>query len=211
MILVSVLKNGAESNLLLPATKGDFGFDLVAQSDPKIVGDNDSRLLGELSGCFRSISYIEYDTGLVVAPSRGRVARDYSGHKAVSDTSVSLQEHVHWTSLQERESISIAGLIFPRSSISKYNLVLANSVPVIDAGYRGTIKLRFKYIVQPEDLRRDAVFDSFITAVNLDKIYKKGDKIAQIAWVQREETVICQEEELEDSVRGGGGFGSSGN
>jgi dUTPase len=39
--------------------------------------------------------------------------------------------------------------VFPRSSISKYNLTLANSIGLIDNGYRGVIKLRFKYNAQP--------------------------------------------------------------
>ena len=37
-------------------------------------------------------------------------------------------------------------LLFPRSSISKYELSLANSVGVIDSGYRDTIKLRFRFL-----------------------------------------------------------------
>ena len=35
-------------------------------------------------------------------------------------------------------------LIFPRSSVSKYDLTLANSVGVLDSDYRGPLKLRFK-------------------------------------------------------------------
>ena len=36
------------------------------------------------------------------------------------------------------------GLLFPRSSISKQDLSLANAVGVIDSGYRGEIKFKFK-------------------------------------------------------------------
>jgi dUTP pyrophosphatase len=36
------------------------------------------------------------------------------------------------------------GLLFARSSISKTPLVLANHVGVVDSGYRGEIKFRFK-------------------------------------------------------------------
>ena len=43
-------------------------------------------------------------------------------------------------------------LLFPRSSISNKKLVLCNSVGVIDSSYRGTIKIRFKYIPSPEDI-----------------------------------------------------------
>ena len=37
------------------------------------------------------------------------------------------------------------GLLFPRSSVSNKELLLANSVGIIDSNYRGEIKFRFKY------------------------------------------------------------------
>ncbi len=36
------------------------------------------------------------------------------------------------------------GLVFPRSSISNKDQVLSNAVGVIDSGYRGEIRARFK-------------------------------------------------------------------
>lgn len=36
------------------------------------------------------------------------------------------------------------GLVFPRSSISKFDLTVANAVGVIDSGYRGEILVKFK-------------------------------------------------------------------
>ena len=41
--------------------------------------------------------------------------------------------------------------VYPRSSISKTPLMMANHVGIIDSGYRDTIKIRFKYIPQPEN------------------------------------------------------------
>ena len=43
-------------------------------------------------------------------------------------------------------------LIFPRSSVSKYDLTLANSIGLLDSSYRGELKLRFKrnYRIQNE-------------------------------------------------------------
>jgi dUTP pyrophosphatase len=38
------------------------------------------------------------------------------------------------------------GLVFPRSSIRKYDLELTNSVGVIDSGYRGEIQLTFNKV-----------------------------------------------------------------
>ena len=36
------------------------------------------------------------------------------------------------------------GLLFSRSSVSKTSHILANGVGVVDSGYRGSIKLRYK-------------------------------------------------------------------
>jgi dUTP pyrophosphatase len=83
------------------------------------------------------------------------------------------------------------GLIFPRSSISKTKHYLRNSVGVIDAGYRGEIKLRFSY---------DDSSTSYIT----------GDKIAQIVFIKLPEISLKESNELSDSERSLGGFGSTG-
>ncbi len=98
--------------------------------------------------------------------------------------------------------------VFPRSSISNFNLVLANSIGLIDNEYRGTLKLRFKYIYQPIDLMSN--FGKISLSINKNKIYKKGDKIGQLVFGQ----IICPEIEFVESIssteRGEGGFGSSG-
>ena len=82
----------------------------------------------------------------------------------------------------EDESVFYS-LVYPRSSVSKYNLILANSVGVVDSGYRNSIKLRFKYIPQPEDFTVANDNMRFYTKINTEKIYKKGDKIGQLAWM----------------------------
>ena len=88
-------------------------------------------------------------------------------------------------------------LVFARSSISNYNLFLANSVGVIDAGYRNSIKLRFKYSGKGK-----------VTKNSL--IYKKGDKIGQLIFMPLLPLSVHQTENLETSERGLGGFGSTG-
>ena len=84
------------------------------------------------------------------------------------------------------------GLLFPRSSISNTDHFLRNSVGVIDSGYRGEIKLRMS-----------------IPALG-EKEYIMGDKVGQLIimklpWVEVEEA-----DELSDTDRGEGGFGSTG-
>lgn len=98
--------------------------------------------------------------------------------------------------------------LFPRSSISRYHLMLANSVGVIDSGYRDTIKVRFKYVAQPCDY---LIFEKWLILVpDLDRIYKRGDKIAQLIFGRTEQPMFKKVDNLPESKRGEGGFGSSG-
>lgn len=99
-------------------------------------------------------------------------------------------------------------LAFPRSSVSKYNLILANSIGLIDQDYRGEVMLRFKYIWQPEDL---SIIDGKIYGnINYDKIYKKGNPIAQLKITQCENVEFMLVDEFNDITnRGEGGFGHS--
>lgn len=83
------------------------------------------------------------------------------------------------------------GEIVPRSSISKTGMILANAPGTIDAGYRGEIKLRFK-------------------AVKNSKQYEIGDRIAQIIIKEFPKVEFEEVENLEETDRGEGGFGSTG-
>lgn len=84
------------------------------------------------------------------------------------------------------------GLVFPRSSISKTILELANSVGVIDSGYRGSIMLKFRY---PEE----------------GFVYDVGDKIGQLIIMPYPKIEFQEVDELSSTERGEGGFGSTGN
>lgn len=81
-------------------------------------------------------------------------------------------------------------LLYPRSSVSNLNLTLANSVGVLDSGYRGELKLRFRKAGEA--------------------VYEIGDKIGQILVLPFPLIEFEEAEELAASVRGVGGFGSSG-
>ncbi len=85
------------------------------------------------------------------------------------------------------------GLLFPRSSISKTDHFLRNSVGVIDSGYRGEIKLRMS-----------------IPALG-ETEYLIGDKVGQLILMKLPWVEIEEVEELSDTDRGEGGFGSTGN
>jgi dUTP pyrophosphatase len=87
----------------------------------------------------------------------------------------------------------MVGLVFPRSSIRNTELMLSNSVGVIDAGYRGELQATFNKLN------------------GLDSIaYNVGDRIAQIIIVPHPIVQIVEVDELSESKRGIGGFGSTG-
>jgi dUTP pyrophosphatase len=87
------------------------------------------------------------------------------------------------------------GLIFPRSSIRKTRLMLSNCVGVIDSGYRGELQATFNKI------NNDSVSEND---------YKVGDRIAQIMIIPHPPIEFDAVDELSDTERGEGGFGSTG-
>jgi len=90
--------------------------------------------------------------------------------------------------------LGYAGFIQPRSGLAiKKGLGIVNTPGLIDACYRGEIK---------------------VIVINLDHLIPieiaKGDKIAQLVIQQVTYAELIEVEELDDTERGGNGFGSSG-
>ena len=81
----------------------------------------------------------------------------------------------------------------PRSSVYKTGMSLCNSIGTIDAGYRGEVKAMFY-------------------ADHESHPYEVGDKIAQFVVPEclSTEVEFVEADELSDSERGDGGFGSTG-
>lgn len=90
--------------------------------------------------------------------------------------------------------VGFVGLLFPRSSISKTPLRMANSVGVIDSGFTGEIKVPL-YNTSDVEIR------------DIDKY----ERIAQLVIVPLADVSIEIVDELEDTERGNSGFGSTGN
>jgi dUTP pyrophosphatase len=174
------------------AKKGDAGYDIVASSDPEIMGKSSDGIH------YESIDYIQYKTGLYISPPVLGIVI-----KPTQDTVFS----------------GVHTLIHPRSSISKYNLMLKNSIALIDASYTGELLLRFAYIIQPEDLLQQGMVEpgksnpyyKTVCRINLDKIYKKGDRIAQLVFQPTMSPSFSIVDELPETERGSGGFGSTDN
>ena len=87
-----------------------------------------------------------------------------------------------------------AGFVLPRSGLAaRHGIALVNSPGLIDAGYRGEVA---------------------VVMINTDKHeafhIKRGDRIAQLVLQQVADATTVEVEELDETSRGSGGFGSTG-
>jgi len=99
------------------------------------------------------------------------------------------------------------GLVFPRSSIRKTGLQLSNSVGVIDSGYRGELQATFNKVFGGE-----AMYDEMkVNEIQPNEFYKVGDRVAQIMIIPHPPIEFIKADELSNTERGEGGFGSTGN
>lgn len=87
-----------------------------------------------------------------------------------------------------------AGLVIPRSGLAaKHGITVVNAPGLIDSGYRGEVKVILMNLDPTEP------FDIHV-----------GDRIAQLMIVEAPPVAVRCVDELDDTQRGQGGFGSSG-
>lgn len=87
-----------------------------------------------------------------------------------------------------------AGLVLPRSGLAaRHGITLVNAPGLIDSGYRGEVRILLL------NTDREEAFD-----------IEPGDRIAQLVIAPVTEAVAVEVDELSESARRGGGFGSSG-
>ena len=87
-----------------------------------------------------------------------------------------------------------AGLVLPRSGLAlRHGIALVNAPGLIDSGYRGELRVLLLNTDRSQPFRVSA-----------------GDRIAQLLVIRAEVASVIEVEELSGSVRGAGGFGSSG-
>jgi dUTP pyrophosphatase len=128
---------------------------------------------------------------------------------AIDDGVVSKEGFIQYrTGLSVCPDIGYHIEIFPRSSISKYDLVLANSIGLVDNGYRGEILVRFKAVLRA--IAPEVNNEDYLIVPDIYNKYKKGDKIAQLVIRKTEEANFVIVDTLTESDRGTGGFGSTG-
>lgn len=128
--------------------------------------------------------YVEYDTGIATAIPVGHV-----------------------------------GLLFANSRVSKYDLDLANAVGVADSNYRGPIKFRYKHTIQPQTAILAHKTKWFDLVKNVEPVpvpfhpkeFNVGDVVGQLIIIPIPEIEFVEVEELDETDRGEGGFGSTEN
>lgn len=120
---------------------------------------------------------------------KGDAGLDLVATEIISETNEQIS---YGTGISVEIPLGYVGLVFPRSSIKKYDLQLSNSVGVIDSGYRGEIQATFNKIHQ-----------------QLNK-YNIGDRIAQLIILPYPQINFIEVDNLSESERGNGGFGSTG-
>lgn len=87
-----------------------------------------------------------------------------------------------------------AGLVLPRSGLAaKHGIALVNAPGLIDAGYRGEVRVLLL------NTDRTEVFEIEV-----------GDRIAQLVIVAVADAEPVEADSLAESARGAGGFGSTG-
>lgn len=87
-----------------------------------------------------------------------------------------------------------AGLVLPRSGLAaRHGVTLTNAPGLIDEGYRGEVRV----LLLNTDL--DATFT-----------WEAGDRIAQLVLIAPATPDVVESDELGETLRGVGGFGSSG-
>lgn len=97
------------------------------------------------------------------------------------------------TGLAVEIPVGYAGLVYARSGIAtKRGLAPANKVGVIDSDYRGEVMV------------------SLHNHSNTEQEIADGERIAQLVIAPFLAAEFCETEELSDTVRGEGGFGSTG-
>lgn len=137
------------------------------------------------------IKRLHKDATIPAYSKPGDAGMDLTATSATKDQNGNV---VYGTGLAIEIPYGYVGLIYPRSSNSKTDLYLTNHVGVIDSGYRGEIMFKYRSI--------NGLLNS--------KVYQLGDRVGQLIIMPYPQIELVESDELSDSERGDGGFGSTG-
>ena len=122
------------------------------------------------------------------------------------------------------------GLLFPRSSLTKKSLILGNHVGVVDSGYRGEVSFRFKRMLNYQEVMENfKEIDDWVENYDEDSVpymcinysndfqvmdsaseYQVGDRVGQIVILPYPQIEFQEVNELSNTERGDGKYGSTG-
>jgi dUTP pyrophosphatase len=187
---------------------GDETSDLEADLDSEAAGDHDTALAPEressvaatsaplpsLGADMEELRFIRLSEAATL-PTRAHEGDAGLDLYAAEGARIGPGQRVSvGTGLAVAIPAGLAGLVLPRSGLAlKQGVTLVNSPGLIDTGYRGEVRI----LLLNTDLGSEA------------KI-AKGDRIAQLLLVPIATANPLESDELDSTVRGAGGFGSSG-
>ncbi len=102
------------------------------------------------------------------------------------------------------DTVQCGYYLYPRSSISKTPLMLANSVGIIDASYRGNIIAALRYCIKASDIKQYLYEGCPCYTV------EKGTRLVQICAPDLSPITVRLVDSLDETLRSEGGFGSTG-
>lgn len=156
----------------------------------RIISDLDNEIKHDESSLAVKVKKLHHDSIIPNYAKQGDAGLDLTATRIINETELQVS---YGTDLSFEIPDGYVGLLYPRSSIRKYNLLLSNSVGVIDSGYRGEIMLTF-----------------IKTNGNFSEKYNVGDRIGQIIILPYPKVKLIESNTLSDSERGHGGFGHTG-
>ena len=116
---------------------------------------------------------------------------------------------VYYTGLAFEIPKGYVGLLFPRSSNSKTDLRLTNSVGVLDSGYRGEVMFKYRndgFTTMNSLLRNDLINGT----IGFSGEYEIGERVGQLIIIPYPQIEFEEVQELTETERGKSGYGSSG-
>ena len=174
-----------------PSSTDDFSILKLAIIDKAMIADYDEHV-SKHNDNFKNKKYMDSGFDLLTPTD---VSFDTLFKTKMIDLGVKAELVTYNVSKNSHKTIPF--YLYPRSSISKTPLMLANHTGIIDSGYRGNLKVAMRSMYFDET-------DSYTVSAN-SRLVQICDPTLKPIYV-----VIVDESELSSTERGEGGFGSTG-
>jgi dUTP pyrophosphatase len=182
------LKNASPNSAI------NFAILKIAVSDPVLKKEYEKRG-GDHNKKFLTNLFMDAGFDLIV-PSETVFNRDVDS-KFID---MGIKTEMLYCDVSRDVVISTGYYVYPRSSISKTPLMLANHVGIVDSGYRGSLIGAFRML-----LPLDSTEDESYTVEKYTRLLQICHPSLCPVFV-----VFVDEEQLSSTERGAGGFGSTG-